>query len=94
MHPSHGMGIELATGTSEQGFQTENFIQFLASRPGITPELLVSPYPSERAQDDYGTQSQDVEDPLLDLLRHHESFSEEMFLQALRGQRNAEFVQE
>ena len=28
--------------------------------------------------------SLDVEDSLLDLLRNHESFSEEMFLQALR----------
>jgi hypothetical protein len=30
---------------------------------------------------------------LLDLLRNHESLSEEMFLETLRGQRNAEFVQ-
>jgi hypothetical protein len=35
----------------------------------------------------------EIEDPLLDLLRNHESFSEEMFLQALKSQRSAEVIE-
>jgi DNA-binding response OmpR family regulator len=91
MHPSRGMGIEFAAHASERA---ENFIQFLSSRPGIEPQLLVSPQPLDAAAPDtYSAHRDDVEDSLLDLLRNHESFSEEMFLEALRSQRNAEFVQ-
>jgi DNA-binding response OmpR family regulator len=93
MHPARGMGIEFAAGASEQRNQTEKFIQFLTHRPGIEPTLLVSPHTPGAAQDVYGAESNDVEDPLLDLLRNHESFSEEQFLETLRGQRNAESVQ-
>ena len=92
MHPSRGMGIEFAAPAHGQRTQTESFIRFLASRPGVEPELQVSPHMQERANDTCRSHSQDGEDPLLDLLRHHESFSEEMFLEALRSQRNAEFV--
>ena len=91
MHPSRGMGIEFAGHSSERA---ENFIQFLSSRPGVEPALLVSANTLEAAAPDtHGACREDVEDPLLDLLRNHESFSEEMFLEALRSQRNAEFVQ-
>ncbi len=37
--------------------------------------------------------SEEFEDALLDLLRNHESFSEEMFLQALRSQRSVDLVE-
>jgi len=37
--------------------------------------------------------SDDLEDPLLDLIRNHQAFSEEMFLQTLKSQRSAEFVE-
>jgi hypothetical protein len=37
--------------------------------------------------------SDHIEDPLLDLIRNHESFSEEKFREALRSQRSAEFVE-
>ena len=93
MHPSRGMGIEFAATASGQRIQTERFIQFLTSRPGVEPELQVSPHMQETANDTCRSNSEAGEDPLLDLLRHHESFSEQMFLQALRSQRNAEFVQ-
>jgi DNA-binding response OmpR family regulator len=93
MHPSRGMGIELAGKASGRGCQTESFIQFLSSRPGINPELLVSPHTPETATDVLGGPGDDLEDPLLDLLRNHASLSEEVFLETLRGQRNAEFVQ-
>ena len=93
MHPSHGMGIEFAACTAGQRRQAESFIQFLASRPGIQPELLVSPHQVAFATDSLGAQSNDIDDPLLDLLRNHESFNQETFLEALHKQRNAEFVQ-
>ena len=92
MHPSRGMGIEFTGSAFEQRAQAENFIHVLSSRPGIEPRLLVSPNTSGLSPDTCTTQRGDVEDPLLDLLHHHESFSEEMFLEALRSQRNAEFV--
>ena len=97
MHPSHGMGVEFAVRTPEQRQQTEEFIQFLTSRPGVQPQLRVSPQPLKGDSDDESGSVEQVdllvEDPLLDLLRNHESFSEEMFLQALKSQRSAEVVE-
>ena len=92
MHPGRGMGIEFAAGAAEQRAQTENFIHFLTSRPGVDPQLLVAPSAQEITGGAYGSQRPDIEDPLLDLLRNHESFSEEVFAEALRSQRSAEFV--
>src|SRR4029077_3139057 len=43
MHPEFGMGIEFASGTAEQRDQVGNFIGFLTSRPGIVPQLLITP---------------------------------------------------
>jgi hypothetical protein len=93
MHPSRGMGIELATDAPEQRIRIEKFIQFLSNHPGIEPQSRVSPYSAEAEQDAYGVHNDSIEDPLLDLLRNHESFSEEMFLEALRGLRSGEFAQ-
>jgi DNA-binding response OmpR family regulator len=99
MHPSRGMGVEFAVHTDEQRQQTEGFISFLTSRPGVQPELRVAPQAltadeeNTFLQADETTASAEIEDALLDLLRHHESFSEDMFLQALRSQRSAEFVE-
>jgi len=108
MHPSRGMGIELAGQASEQRGQTERFIQFLISHPGIEPQSTVSPQPLETAPETHGAHSNDLldnhlhddvlsdddmQDPLLDLLRNHESLSEEVFLETLRSQRRAEFVE-
>jgi DNA-binding response OmpR family regulator len=95
MHPSRGMGVEFAVRTAEQRRQTEEFIQFLTSRPEVRPQLRVAPKPSERESegetiDEYDT---GMEDPLLDLLRNHESFSEEMFLEALKSQRSPQVVE-
>ena len=89
------MGVEFAMRTGEQREQRESFIQFLTSRRGVQPFLRVAPLPSNTNSD--GTDSDDFDsniyDPLLDLLRNHESFSEEMFLQALKSQRNPEYVE-
>lgn len=92
MHPVHGMGVEFAVQTESQRRQTEEFIQFLTSRPGVMPELLVSPEKIAPPQNSSSLRSQDVDDPLLDLLRNHQSFTEEAFLQVLSSQRGSELV--
>jgi CheY-like chemotaxis protein len=43
MHPGHGMGIEFPARTEEQRKSVGDFIEFLTSRPGATPELESSP---------------------------------------------------
>jgi PilZ domain len=94
MHPGYGMGIEFAARTAEQRTQVEKFIGFLSSRPGTTPELLTMP----RALAVHGDASaeqqraEELDDPLLDLLRDHESMGQEEFLHALRRQRSSEEV--
>ncbi len=96
MHPSRGMGIELAARTADHREQTASFIQFLTGQPGIEPQLRVAPQPlnTEDGAHSYEAEgSEELEDALLDLLRNHESFSEEMFLQALRSQRTADLVE-
>jgi len=97
MHPSRGMGVEFAVRTAEQRQHTEEFIEFLTSRPGVRPQLRVAPQPLAGDRDEesaileqFGSE---IEDPLLDLLRNHESFSEEMFLEALKSQRSGEVVE-
>jgi len=95
MHPGFGMGIEFASRTQEQRDQVGTFIGSLTSRPGVLPQLLISPhaltagnghnYPDVKA-------AGESEDALLDLLRHHESLSQEEFLEELRRQRSSEEV--
>jgi PilZ domain len=94
MHPAYGMGIEFAARTPEQRAHVESFIGFLSSRPGTTPELLIMPR-ALAAHDDPGADDQraeELDDPLLDLLRNHQSLAQEDFLQALRNQRSSEEV--
>ncbi|MBZ5598106.1 MAG: PilZ domain-containing protein [Acidobacteriia bacterium] len=93
MHPEFGMGIEFASATPAQRAQVARFIEFLTSQPGTMPELLITPR-ALAADDSYvnSGQPQEMEDPLLELLRHHESLSQEEFLQQLRQQRNSEEV--
>jgi c-di-GMP-binding flagellar brake protein YcgR len=43
MHPGHGMGVEFPSRTEEQRKSVADFIEFLTSQPGATPELEVSP---------------------------------------------------
>jgi len=107
MHPSRGMGIEFAAPASGQRAQTASFIQFLSSHPGIEPQLLVSPQVLDDAPatdlleaDLLESEPQDemhdgeLDDALLDLLCNHESLNEDAFLEELRRQRNAEFVEQ
>jgi len=93
MHPGFGMGIEFASRTADERAQVARFIGFLTSRPGTLPELLITPR-ALTAGDDYpeGPAKEELDDPLLELLRSHESLSQEEFLQQLRKQRNGEEV--
>ena len=95
MHPGFGMGIEFAARTVEERAQVTQFIAFLSSRPGTVPELLITPRVLAAAsanQEAAGSEAEELDDPLLELLHGHESLSQDEFLQALRQQRNSEEV--
>src|SRR6266478_4559123 len=90
MHPGHGMGIEFPARTEEQRKSVGDFIEFLTSRPGATPELETSPRSLVANTVDLNQTSSDgtdAEDPLLELLRTGNSLEEEAFLAELHRQR-------
>jgi len=90
MHPGHGMGIEFPARTEEQRKSVGEFIEFLTSQPGATPQLEASPRSLvANAVDLNPTNSPeaDSEDPLLELLRTGEALEEESFLAELHRQR-------
>jgi CheY-like chemotaxis protein len=95
MHPGFGMGIEFAARTTDERAQVARFIGFLTSRPGTLPALLITPR-TLAANDCYNQPeplpTEDLDDPLLELLRTHESLNQEEFLQKLRQQRTSEEV--
>jgi CheY-like chemotaxis protein len=95
MHPGFGMGVEFASSTAQQQEAVANFIRFLRSRPGISPQLLVMPRAlADSADSSHFSQDSpsELSDPLLDLLRNHEALSQEAFLHELQRQRNSELV--
>jgi CheY-like chemotaxis protein len=92
MHPGYGMGIEFASGTSEEREHVEHFIDFLTSQPGTIPELLITPRALKSRNQSSTEQVEQLEDPLLELLRHNEDLSQEQFLDELRKQRRSEAV--
>ncbi len=95
MHPGFGMGIEFAARTTNERAQVARFIGFLTSRPGTSPALLITPRAlaaSDNHNEPDPLPKEELEDPLLELLRGHEAFSQEEFLQKLRQQRNSEEV--
>jgi CheY-like chemotaxis protein len=93
MHPGLGMGIEFGCNTTEERARVANFIGFLKASPGTTPELAIRPRDLVAAHGP-ATEEEDplffveMDDPLLNLLHHHERFSPEEFLQQLRNQRD------
>jgi CheY-like chemotaxis protein len=89
MHPEFGMGIEFSSRTAEQRHQVQQFIEFLTSRPGTLPELLITPRALTSRDGVANDKGGELDDPLLELLRNHESLSQEAFLQELRNQRNS-----
>lgn len=90
MHPAAGMGIEFACITAEQREEVRNFIEFLVGRPGVAPELTVAPIVAPGDENHSLAWTGDQHDPLLELLRNHERFSQPEFLQELREQRSTQ----
>lgn len=96
MHPESGMGIEFPSRTTEQRETVANFIQFLTSRPGTMPELLISPKSlvadTSQFQNANGNNEDQLEDPLVELLRSGATLTRIQFLAELHRQRNPEAV--
>jgi DNA-binding response OmpR family regulator len=95
MHPGFGMGLEFVTASADQRI---GFIEFLASQPGIVPEVSVVPralkagikadkQPSPATSGEPGEPTEGLEDPLLELLRQQSSLTQEDFLKNLQSQR-------
>jgi hypothetical protein len=98
-HPGYGMGVEFPSRTPEQRAQVENLISFLRDCPQSSLELSVSPRTLtadlsqfERAPELADKTSEEMEDPLLDLLRSGTTLQQDDFLTELRRQRSAESV--
>ena len=90
MHPGLGMGIEFASRTPQEREEVADFIKFLISFPGTSPELDITPGIVAAGIDLAGfaaPAAEELHDPLLDLLRNHESLSQEDFQQELQKQR-------
>jgi hypothetical protein len=90
MHPGHGMGIEFPARTEHQRKSVGEFIEFLTSQPGATPQLETSPRSLVANTIDLSQTSgdaADAEDPLLELLRTGNALEEEAFLAELHQQR-------
>jgi CheY-like chemotaxis protein len=96
MHAGSGMGVEFPSRTPEQREAVGHFINFLTSRPGTVPELLISPKSliADEAQfQNTAPPGEDhLEDPLLELLRSGQSLTRDQFLSELHRQRNPEAV--
>jgi CheY-like chemotaxis protein len=97
-HPGHGMGVEFPSRTQEQRAQVANLISFLQSNADAQPELSISPKalvadftqfePAETTQNP----DEELEDPLLELLRRGASLQQDEFLTELQHQRNPQDV--
>ena len=100
-HPGYGMGVEFPSRTPEQRAQVGNLISFLRGCPQSMLEMSVSPRALvadlsqfEPAPDAASATSEDdeLQDPLLELLRQASSMQEDDFLEELRRQRSGEAV--
>jgi DNA-binding response OmpR family regulator len=98
-HPGHGMGVEFPSRTSEQRAQVGNLISFLRGCPESMLELIVSPraLTADLSQFEHTPEpgdevADDLEDPLLELLRQGAALQQDDFLVELRRQRSAESV--
>ena len=98
-HPAHGMGVEFPSRTQEQRTKVGDLINFLRSCPESMLELVISPraLTADLTQFEPGPASEgetpeELEDPLLELLRQGPKLQEENFLNELRRQRSGEEV--
>jgi len=93
-HPGQGMGVEFPSRTPEQRAQVANLIDFLRNCPATMLELIISPRalvadltqfePGEPNAEEPG---EELEDPLLELLRRGASLQQDDFLSELQLQR-------
>jgi len=98
-HPGQGMGVEFPSRTAEQRAHVGDLIGMLRSSPQSMLELIVSPRALradvsqfEPAGELGAGNADDVEDPLLELLRRGPALNQEEFLAELRQQRSGETV--
>jgi DNA-binding response OmpR family regulator len=98
-HPGYGMGLEFPSRTPEQRAQVGNLISVLRNSPESMLELSVSPRALtadlsqfERPEDPADESGDEVDDPLLDLLRQGSNLQQNEFLEELRLQRSGESV--
>jgi c-di-GMP-binding flagellar brake protein YcgR len=100
-HPGYGMGVEFPSRTPEQRAQVGNLISFLRSCPESMLEMSVSPraltadlsqFESAPGAGNELAENEDLQDPLLELLRQATTMQEDYFLEELRRQRSGETV--
>ncbi|MGA9509667.1 MAG: PilZ domain-containing protein [Candidatus Sulfotelmatobacter sp.] len=100
-HPGYGMGVEFPSRTSEQRAQVGNLISFLRGCPQSMLEMSVSPRALVADENQFEPapdaaratpEGEELQDPLLELLRQATSMHEDDFLEELRRQRSGEAV--
>ena len=97
-HPGQGMGLEFPSRTPEQRAQVAALITFLQNNSSTLPELSISPkalvadLTQFESVDKNAQGAEDMEDPLLELLRRGTSLQQEEFLGELQHQRNPQDV--
>lgn len=99
-HPGQGMGVEFPSRTAEQRAQVGNLIGVLRSSPDRAPELTISPRalvadltqfePPSPAAGDAAADMEEMEDPLLELLRRGAALQQDDFITELHHQRSPE----
>jgi hypothetical protein len=88
MHPDTGMGVEFTQSTPQQRQHVEAFIQALANRKGVIPEILVQPEGLDSGETAKAPKlPAGIEDPLLQLFRKAGILSLAEFQSELRKQR-------
>lgn len=95
-HPGYGMGVEFPSRTEEQRAQVGNLINLLRSAPQSMLELIVSPRALTADVKEFerpAEMANEMEDPLLDLLRKGSQLQQDDFLSELRCQRSGESVE-
>jgi CheY-like chemotaxis protein len=100
-HPGHGMGVEFPSRTAEQRAQVGNLINVLRSSPDRAPELAISPralvadltqFEPAAPAEGSTAETEEWEDPLLDLLRRGAALQQDDFLSELHHQRSPQDV--
>ncbi|HEY4903841.1 MAG TPA: PilZ domain-containing protein [Candidatus Sulfotelmatobacter sp.] len=100
-HPSYGMGIEFPSRTEEQRQQVTELINSLRSSPETMLALNVSPralladltqfeHPGQHLSESANEAADEMDDPLLDLLRRGAMLQQDDFLAELGRQRTPE----